>query len=306
LATKAGLLAVVLVSATVAGGLAVVGYNVLNPSPAVPGDNLQLFASKPKDTTPEVAPVPEDGASKSLSFLNEANRDPGTPEAPQTAAAIAASQDATAASAASDNAAGTGAANVAAAGSGGNGVSTLLKGDRFGQLSTLGAGTGGAAKGGAGAAGDAAAVAAAAHAGKLSAMKGVANANGARSIAGRKFGSRGALGQAFGAMRDNRTATSSAGGGVTYDGSNAAGSNIGANGSAIGGPGDGAGPAQAKSITNPAAVDPQLAPPPTPNATPMAPWQNAIKTAQMLIGVSVALMLIAKLAAKTQYGKIIA
>lgn len=312
LATKAGLLAVVLAGATVAGGIGVIGYNLLNPAPVQPGDNLQLFASKPKNDTPEVAPVPEDGRSQSLTFLNEANRDPGSPEAPQTGPAAAPQDETAAASAAaasSDGAAGTG-PSVAAAG--GNGVSTLLKGtQRFGQLTSQDGGGKGAVSGaaaGAGAGGSASALAASSHAGMLSAMrKGLASSNGARSIAGRRFGNHGALGQAFGAMRDNRTATSSAGGGVTYDGSAAAGSNIGANGSTIGGPsGDATGPAQAKSVNNPAAVDPQLAPPPTPDATPMAPWQNAIKTAQMLIGLSVGLMLVAKLLAKTQYGKIAA
>src|SRR6185312_6863458 len=52
LATKAGVLALVLVGTTVAGGIGMVGYRLFGPGAEMTGngDNLQLFASKPKDT----------------------------------------------------------------------------------------------------------------------------------------------------------------------------------------------------------------------------------------------------------------
>jgi hypothetical protein len=107
-------------------------------------------------------------------------------------------------------------------------------------------------------------------------------------------------------LANQKGAQSSYAAGQTYDGAAAGGSNIGANGTPIGGPGaaSGTGSAQPKSLAGPndSNTSQNI---PTPPGEPMAPWQSQIQKAQMLIGLSVGLLLVAKMLAKTQYGKII-
>jgi hypothetical protein len=317
LATKEGLLALVFASSAAAGGLGVIGYHLMTGSGSVQpvGENLPLFAQKPKDVpAPEAPPVPEDGSSQSLKIFSQANSNPGAVEA----APAEALKDASAAGAA--GAAGADAAISAgpnAADAAGNGVSgNLLKAPKIGELTGPGASAPG--KGPANAGGSAAKPglpvanpAAAARAGASSAMKkGLAASGGGRSLS-RGFGSTGAAAQAFGAMHDNRSAASNAAGsaaaGTTYDGSAPAGGNIGAGGASIGMPGVAADSgAQPTSVPGAAATNPDIAPPPAPTAVEAAPWQNAIQTAQALIGLAVALMLVASLLSKTGYGRILA
>ncbi len=288
LATKAGLLALILVGTTVAGGIGLVGYRVFGPGQDQGGgDNLQLFAPKPK-ADPNAAKAQgasSDGSSQSLDYLAKANSSPAGASNPSDAAP----KDATAASAASDaSGGGTGGAINKTDASSGNGVSkNLLKPGKFGALSGPGGSGGGSSAVASAAPAKPAApdAAAQAHKGTLSNMgKGSAVAGGSsRAIASRRIG--GAIGQAFGARSDNRGAVSSAAGGRTYDGSAATtGGNIGG-GTPIGGPGAGPGGSapQAKSMPNTAANNQPIQAPPTPTMQDAAPWQNAIKTAQVLL-----------------------
>jgi hypothetical protein len=302
LATKAGLLALILAGTTVAGGIGVFGYRVWGPGQDQGGgDNLQLFAPKPKED-PNAAKgqgARSDGSSASLDYLAKANKS-------ATGSANAsgdAPQDATAANAAADASARGAGGSINKDGSSGNGVShNMLKNvGKFGALSGTNAAGGGGTSAMANAnpvrTPDAAALSHKGAQGNLS--KGNALAGGtSRAIASRRMGA--AIGQAFGARADSRGAVSSAAGGRTYDGSAASNGsgNIGG-GSAIGGPGDGPGGAQAKSTPNTAAQNEPIQPPPTPSAQSAAPWQNAIKTAEVLIGLSTLLLLAASMINKT-------
>jgi len=314
LATKAGVLALVLVGTTVAGGIGMVGYRLFGPGAEMTGngDNLQLFASKPKESANAdgQAGAKGDGTSASLQYLSQANASPKEADA----AAAGASKDATAAGAAgSDSAASANGANgpLNAAGSSGNGVShAMLKNtSRFGALSGPNGG------GGSGAVASAAPQKApafdpnAATRGSLSGFKksGAATIGGgtARSIAGRRFG--GAVGQGFGVLGNQRGAQSSYAAGQTYDGAASGGSNIGNNGSPIGGPGAAAagGAAQPKSLPGPSTDQNTSQNIPTPPGTPMAPWQKAIQTAEALIGLAMALLVIGSMVGKVGVTKII-
>ncbi len=312
LATKSGLLVLALLGAAAAGGI---GYRLLGSAPSQAGGEPRLFAQKPKDSPSAAAPAaPYTGDSESLKYLAQANPAPG-------AAAPEAAPSAPPADAAASNAAPEPAPAAAAdvpinqtPVASDNGVNkALLKNvGRFGELTKtsgssgftpLGAGLGaGAAK-----SADAAAASASPHGTAGARGKGVAMAGG-RARGRRSFGSTNAARQAFGVRRDNSQATaSSAQGGTTYDGAApSAGGNSGG-GTAIG-PADAASAAaQATSLPNGAAPSGAIAPPATPTVQNAAPWQNAIKTAQSLIGVSVMLLLIASWVSKLKpYGMIVA
>jgi hypothetical protein len=311
LATKAGLLLVVLASAIAAGGLVMIGYHLLASGSDKPGvENVPLFAQKPKEEpSPEVPPISEDGKSQSLQIFSQANPNPGAPGG----AAGEAPKDETAAGAAGAVAASIGEPNAAAAAGAGNGADkNLLKAPKIGVLTGPGGsapGKGPANSGGAAGADpgvSAAGPSAAARAGALSAMKKGAASSGGVSSHGRGFGGTGAAQQAFGVMRDNRSATSSAGGGTTYDGSTPSGANPG--GLASIGPASPAASdaAQPTSLPGEGGSNPDPVAPPTPPAVEAAPWQNAIHTAQILIALATGLMLVASLLSKTLYGHILA
>jgi len=303
LATKAGLLALVLVGTTVAGGIGLVGYRMFGPgSEQGNGDNVSLFAVKPKDgagagsSDAQNAAV-KDGSSQSLSMFSQANTTPKEPEVKPEEAP----KDATAANAASDaNAAAGDKGALNAVGSSGNGVNKgLLKtGGKFGELSKNFGGGGGApvvSSAGGGnktALGDSAGQASKNGAAAIKRGPGVAGGTSSRAVARR--GSNGALKQAMGALADNRGATTSYGAGRTYDGSAAQNAgNIGPTGGEIGmgGPGDSTG-SQPKSTPNTANQNKEFKAPPTPTPKDAAPWQNAINTAKMLIGLASLLMLL--------------
>jgi hypothetical protein len=288
LATKAGLLALILAGTTVAGGIGMIGYRLFGPGGDQPlnGENLQLFAARPKDAPAGTVQIGsgKDGSSTSLQYLASANEQPK----PAEGAGGEAPKDVTAA-----GAAGSASADAAAggplnkAGDGSNGVNKgLLKNKAaFGAMAAPSGGGGGGASASSQAQksgfGD---LSANAKKGTLTAMnKGPASALGAHSSA-RRFGATGAAQQGFAVLKDNRGAASSAGGGTTYDGSQA-GSNIGNNGSGIGMPGvttPGAG-VTAKSTPAPSLNSNTSSSIPTPTATPEAPWQHAIQAAQMLL-----------------------
>ncbi|MFI5350466.1 MAG: hypothetical protein ACHQ2Z_13040, partial [Elusimicrobiota bacterium] len=116
LATKAGLIALILAGTTVAGGIGMLGYRLFGPgadSSASGDSNLSLFQPKPKEGAgADGQAASKDGSSESLKQFNEANK-----TAAGDAAAGGAPKDATAANgvggSASDAAAGgaTGAIN---------------------------------------------------------------------------------------------------------------------------------------------------------------------------------------------------
>lgn len=312
LATKAGVLALVLVGTTVAGGIGMVGYRLFGPGAEMTGngDNLQLFASKPKENASADGQngAKGDGTSASLQYLSQANTSPKEGDA----AAAGAAKDATAGSATGgDAAASAGGANgpLNAAGNSGNGVShAMLKNTgKFGQLSGPNSGGGGTSAVASAAPQKAPGFDAnAAAKGSLGGFKKTAAASihggTSRSLAGKHFG--GAYGQALGVMGNQRGAQSSYAAGQTYDGAASGGSNIGNNGTPIGGAGSvgSSGAAQPKTMPAPSMDQNTSQNIPTPPGVPMAPWQSQIQKAQMLIGLAVALLFAAKLLAHTGVG----
>lgn len=317
LATKAGLIALILVATTVAGGIGLVGYRLFGPgSDQSNGDGLQLFAAKPKDasTSSDASnAAPKDGNSASLQYLSQANTTPKEAELKPTEAP----KDETAASAAAAAAAKDGAANGAlnAAGSAGNGVNkNLLKtSGQLGALSkNMGGGGGGSVVSGSPAKTSGTGIGdslANGKSGSLGAMKkgtGVAG-GGSRAVASRKGVNTG-MRQALGALADNRGATTSYGAGRTYDGSaaqNAGPTGPGGGDIGMGGPGTTTG-AQPTSSPNTAANSKEFKAPPTPTSVDAAPWQNAINTARGIIAAASVLLMIAGLISKVKpYGPMI-
>ena len=306
LATKAGLLALLLAGTTVAGGIGMLGYRLFGPGAGdstTSSDNLQLFAPKQKEAaSADGQSASKDGSSESLKQFNEANKTP----TPADAAANGAVKDATAAGATAASGSDAAAAAAAAVASNkmgetdtGNGVNKgLLKNTaKFGTLSgaTGGGGSGAVANSGAKTAGDAGSK------GSLSGFKkpSAATVSGgtARSIAGRHFN--GAAQQGFGVLGSQHGAQSSAGAGQVYDGAANGGSNIGGAGTPIGGAATpGTGPAQPTSLNAPAILANSNAIP-TPIGEPVCPWQNQIKEAQVLMGIATALLLVCSLINKS-------
>ncbi len=312
LATKAGLIALILAGTTVAGGIGLVGYRLFGPGQDQSnGEGLQLFASKPKGGSSDASAssaAPKDGNSASLDYLAKANTAPKEPEAkpeeaPKDKAAADAALDAKAAAAGGAHGA------INAAGAAGDGVNrNMLKtGSNFGSLSKNFGGGGSAVTSAVPSAAGAGSSDANAAKGSLSAMKkGTSVPGGAsRAVASRR-GSNSGMRQALGVLGDNRGAATSYGAGRTYDGTAAQNTgNIGPTGGAIGASGTGAGTSgtQATSSPNTATQAKEFKAPPTPTSTDSAPWQKAIDTARTLIGIAAALLLVGKLLAKTQYGR---
>ena len=171
LATKAGLLALVLVGTTVAGGIGLVGYKVFGPGESdMAGQNIQLFSPKPKEAAPDAsaAAAPKDGNSASLDGFAKVNSGALRGDAPAVSEAAA---DETAASASSSAGSAGSSVSNAVAGAGGNGASTsMLKGTKkLGALSSaFGGGAGSAPSAGSSSkAGDAPSLAAAGKGGQL-------------------------------------------------------------------------------------------------------------------------------------------
>jgi hypothetical protein len=314
MATKAGLLALILVGTTVAGGIGLVGYRLFGPGQDAGSsdNNTSLFATKPKEA-PQNDAAPKDGSSASLKFVADANvtKDDQAAKDAAAAAAAAAAKDASskdgdkakadASAAAATKSAQDHIGDIAA----GNGVSkAMLKpATKFGNLSA-GASSGGGMGGTASVNNGKSAADVAAQAGKsgnISPMRSGRSATGGsgRAVASRRMG---AMSDLMGVRSDLKGAQTSYQAGRTYDnGTAAAGSNIGPEGGQIGmaGPGQGGSAAQPKSMPNTANQVKELQPPPTPTPKNVAPWQNAIQTAQMLIAAAIVLLFIAKLLNKT-------
>ena len=295
LATKAGLIALILVGTGVAGGIGLVGYRLFGPGGdgTGSGDNLQVFAPKPKEAA-SADGASKDGSSASLQMLNQGNAQPKEPDA----AASAAPKDATAADAANSASAAAAAATgpLNKAGNAGNGVNKgLMKNSgKFGALSTPG---GGGGSGASASSAPAKPVVDLGAKGSLSGFKkgsGAATAGGTSRSLAKRFG--GAAQQGFGVLANNKgSVASSAAGGQTYDGAGNGGSNIGG-GTPIGGFGDSAGAATKvpTAFKGPNDSNTSTSVPP-PVGVPACPWQNEIQKAQMLIGIGAALLMVASM-----------
>lgn len=292
LATKAGMLALVLMGSAVAGGIGLAGYKMFGPGDADRTDgNLTLFASKPPQAAEAsaVAPVSPDGASASLNYMAAAA---AKDKAADDAAAGGAAADPAKAAAAADAAlrsAGSGSLNsgggAGAVGSMGKGLANVKK---LGALS--GAAGGGASSASAGSAagrlGDNLANASRNGASSAFSKGGPgAKASNSRGVAGR-HGRRG-MTQAQNVLGDQAggRAASTFAAGRTYDGMTAGGGGVvGPDGGVIGmgGAGSGAG-AQPTSVA--ANSSPQVntqVPPVPPGKNMVVPWEKAVQQVQTL------------------------
>lgn len=325
LATKAGMLALVIVGTSVAGGIGLAGYKMFGPSASdQTGGNLSLFAPKPAQVAEEPgAAAPADGNSQSLSLMAQsAAKDKaaeasasGADAAPTDNTAGSGAADATAAEAAAKSASASGGAINSGGGAGatGNMGGSLTGVKKLGALSGAGGSSGGSvgsassAAGASGRLGDN--MANAARNGASSAFsKGGAGAksSSARGMAAR--GGRGARAQARAVMGDQARgrAGSSFAAGRTYDGSAANnGGAIGPDGSAIsmGGAGDG-GAAQPKAIgaSKRGDVNEQEVPDPGEGKAIVTEWEKNIKKMMMLAALAAVLFYAASKVKATTFG----
>lgn len=308
LATKAGLIGLILAGTTVAGGLGMVGWTAFGPGQGDRADNpaLQLFASRPKETANPfgAAPVAKDGASASLSFLAQANADKGeaSGDAPVTEQGAASAAEGDAAAAAGANATphmGESAATNSAA------PRTGLKDvKKMGELSKSfgGGGSGGASSASAAPLNGGSGATASNSASKNSLGGGFGSRNSANQSIGRGISrARGgtATRQAMNALGQNRAAYSSQAGGRQYDGGS-----VGGNGTAgvdaglpSAGAGLGDGGSQPTSTPNTAAQKNEFEAPPPVEGKNVTPYQKAINMAAMLLAAAmVMIMLIGQIA----------
>jgi hypothetical protein len=304
LATKAGLIALILVATTLAGGLGLIGYKFFGPGDSDRlGAKLSLFNTRPPAPagSDASADASKSGNSDSLSQLASANQ-PAAAPADQIKADAAPAADAAAGAAASAAAAGTNGAQKSASASAAMDAAKARKGSL--SFKSSGIAAAGAAGGGGAAAGGGPL-----HPGgaKMGASTGL-GAGGARARAGGMRGMAGKMGaanQLMSALSSQKGATSSQAAGKTYDGGSVSGGDAG---QAVGGAGDGAhtAPSNSGSGNNTPSLGPTpegTAPPPAPGATNVTPWQNAINMATMcLVGAAVLIMLASKLKAMPAVG----
>lgn len=316
LATKAGMLALVLMGSAVAGGIGLAGYKMFGPGEADrTGGNLSLFQPKPQQAASDgVAPVAGDGTSVSLSMMAQGAAKDKEPEVSDSASAAAVT-DAAAGDPAKDAAAAEAARRAAAARDGNGGA--LNSGGGAGAVGSMGRGLMNTKKLGAlsgASSGGASTTAGSGTVGKLGDGLASASRNGSssgfsRSGPGAKAsaakgraarGGRGARAQARNVMGDQAggRAGSSFAAGRTYDGSaTQSGGAIGPDGGAIGmgGAGDGTS-AQPRSLAANSApnVNEQEPPPATPNPI-VTPWEKALNNAMMAVALAGALMMVANM-----------
>ncbi len=316
MATKAGLLALILVGSTVAGGIGLAGYRLFGPGSDENSDkNFTLFAARPKDKAADAdaaGAATKDANSQSLHMFNKANTAASSAEGKPgetSAGDVASTSGADSSASASRNNAGSEHSIGADTTSNGVHKGLLKAGSKFGEMSkSFGSGSGApvvtsanpgnnAASSGSGAA---------ARSGTLSGMKrGVAAVGGAGRAVASRMGAQSGVRNAMGVLGDHRGATTSYGAGRTYDGSAApAGVNPGG-GNDIGmGPGANAA-TQAKSSPNTAANSKEFKAPPTPSATMAAPWQNAIDTAKSILLIAAVIMMLGYMLRRNPYFKAI-
>lgn len=310
LATKAGLIGLILAGTTVAGGLGMVGWTAFGPGQGNRADNpaLQLFASRPKETASPFGapPVAKDGASASLSFLAQANADKG--DAPGDAAVT--EQSAASAAEGDAAAAGTGATPHMGESVATNGAAprTGLKDvKKMGELSkSFGGGSGGASSAAAAPLNGAGATASnAASKNSLGGGFGARNSNNqsiGRGLSRARGGT--ATRQAMNALGQNRAAYSSQAGGRQYDGGS-----VGGNGTAgvdaglpSAGAGLGDGGSQPTSTPNTAAQKNEFEAPPPVEGKNVTPYQKAINMAAMLLAAAMLMIMLIGQVAKAPGG----
>lgn len=323
LATKAGMLALVLMGSAVAGGIGLAGYKMFGPGEADrTGGNLSLFQPKPTQAASDgVAPVAADGSSASLGMMAQAAAKDKEADAASEASASASAEaptDKTAGDPARDAAAADAARREAEAraasggainsGGGAGAVGSMNRGlMNTKKLGALSGSTGGggasttAGSGSVGKLGDGLANAARnGQSGGFSKSGPGAKASAARGVASR--GGRGARAQARAVMGDQQLgrAGSSFAAGRTYDGSaTQAGGNIGG-GTGIGmdGVGDGTG-AQPKALPrNSAANSREEENIPTPPGKEVTPWAKHIMGGMALGALAIAAFMWASSMAK--------
>ena len=288
LATKAGLLGLILAGTTVAGGVGLVGYRLFGPGPGDQADGnntLTLFAAKPKPASAAAGAQgsgPADGNSQSLSMFAQANApQPGAdgaqvpPQNPNAASPSATPANTTAA---------PGSGNMA---DGGSGHKILPNTAKFSAMGSSFGGSGGSS-----------AVSAGSPRGELGAFSrgvtGGAPRGGGRASAGlggRRSRSNGAI-QLDSVARDHASRIGTMyTTGATYDGHGQA---VHAEGPQAGAPGGPPAPAIADSVR-----PKSFAPPPTtqsststppPKAVNVTPHQSEIDTARMLVLAALLLM----------------
>jgi hypothetical protein len=316
LATKAGILALVMMGSAVAGGIGLAGYKMFGPGESdKTGGNLSLFAprTQPAVDPNAVAPVNADGSSASLNFMSAAAaKDKAAEDAANAAASAAAPTDNTAgdaakAAAAADAASRASQARAASGGainSGGGAGATGSMGQGLANVKKLGAlssGTSGgattsASSGAAGRLGDNLSNASKNGASSAFSRQGGAakTSSASRAVGGRSTSARTAL-RNVGIDQKGGRAGSSFAAGRTYDGTTAGGSGgIGPDGGAIGmgGVGDGAG-AQPKTLGANSAnqVNKQEPPPAEPPAKDVTPWAKEIMMGMAAGAIAVALLM---------------
>lgn len=305
LATKAGLVALLVIGTTVAGGLGVVGYRFLGGETAQTPERFNsIFQPRPKQELASAQdgayPAAKDGSSSSLQFLADANRGAGAPEV-SSAEPQFSSKEAQAAHAAGVAGApqpgGGGASVVAAAHEAGKPFAPPHK---IGELSKSFGGGAGPSNMGAVAAG-AASGAVSLSAGPRRGLGGMGT-NAARPGVGSQRAlafnrDSGAGRQLMSVRRDHVSAGSSAQSGRTYDGgagrvgSNFAGEEATGDGGISSGK-DG-GKDKAPGATPGAAARDALEKPLTVDGSPMTPWQDGIDAAKYLIMGALAMLFLA-------------
>lgn len=301
LASKAGMIALAVVGATVFGAMGLIGYKFFGPGGADrAGGQLSLFAEKPPQAQgTDAGAGTANGNSDSLTMAAQANQAPAAPADQTTADAAASASAAADASKTDADKAKADADKAAASNKSASAAATAMaaakarKGGLAAKFGSPVAGAGGSSSG------------AAAGGGPLklaSARTGTSGAisnGGARAKAG---GMRGAFGkgsagqQLLGVSRDQRGAKTSAAAGSTYDGNPqsglAAGASDGGRGAGVQGSGSGAG-GDTQSPTLGAPQGNNLIPPPQAGIKNMTPWQNAINTAMALMAGAVLLIFLA-------------
>lgn len=313
LATKAGIVALIVAGTSVAGGLGLVGYKIFGGSGSSGGGGIadsfnSLFASHPKpgpaqEGDKKAADAGASGSS-SLQYLADGNKGTPAEEEKKPEAPAAAAPDANKDAAANSASAALGAVGKAMsnnnAPSSGPAAKLSGVGMKMGQLSaTTGSGSSGASYTmGAGAKGNDLL----ANAAQLGKAKGMAGGGLASTSSNKGIAAVSRRGKAFSqlgsVLRDNRGAGSSAGAGRTYDGGAAqSGFASTTQGSGIEGLGSGGKDKAPSAPSNNPRTDknkPDLTVPSVPGQ-PVTPWQNSMDTAKYALMGSVGMLLIAKM-----------
>ena len=303
LAGKAGVLALIMAGTTVAGGIGMVGYKIFGPGEADRAgggeESYAVFAPKPKEAAPASAAAPDAMASKSIDGFAKANSG-----ATKDATAAAAEAPKAAAAAAGPSASASASTHPMDVIPGGNSAfKPIPKAEKkFGELSkNFGGGNSSASTGGgAKSAADAAALAASAKAGKLGAMSkssgSGASALGSRSVASAR-NRRKAIGDARLVLGDNKKATTSYGGGRTYDNGTAktGGTGIGTgNSTSLGSPG-GLGTGQTTTPPPSKSLDKnEQEPPAEPETSDITPYAGIMNQAKILLLLGAGLLTLAR------------